>query len=366
MLLELDQEHETKYMETKIGDEKIRSIPILEQIEDLFLQAFACIQEETNQSSTFCCILIIISFSQLTSIIFSEYLGLNVLDTFSWPLYAYSSSLGSFDLIYNFNSEAWYYIISYFFVILLLCHTIFLILVIIYLNKELAWIIGILNPIVYWSLLIPLSKIFFYILICKLETKNYMENLFDCNSILFTITVIIIFISFIILVVLTIVIAIFGNAINPFNIKTPFARFQSNFEIIYCIFRYIFIVISNLQIMAEVRNSILVWNMGFFFIIGTNSDYYSYMVAKVFEICVKSIRWISCVCILNEIVKNYIGYPYEGNSFLIVIGLLVIIKVSFSSDGVKDNFIISNIKQDKIRTELNFNKFIINLISHAK
>eukprot|EP01022_Parablepharisma_sp_SALTPOND_P020685 TRINITY_DN3839_c0_g1_i1.p1 TRINITY_DN3839_c0_g1~~TRINITY_DN3839_c0_g1_i1.p1 ORF type:complete len:1765 (-),score=115.97 TRINITY_DN3839_c0_g1_i1:6161-11455(-) len=376
MSLEIEPEEINKYRETKMGDEKKEDVAFLKRFEVAITKVFDRIQTETEFSRSFCCILLIIAFSQLLSIVFDPALGLHALDSMSWPLTTFATNVGIFGLVLNSGNSNWYYIIAYISCGFLL----FYILILGIISKgdcgeAKGNYVGVtrtatnFTALLYWVLLVPIFKIFLGIFQCDSVTKHLqVDSNLTCWSGMHIVHVTLISLFIVLLVTLSMIISLFGNDTNPYNPRNPFSRFNWDFELMFALYRIALPLVSAFLPSGSLRDSLVVWPFGFLSIKALlwYREYYPYYcqaVGIVFGICTHSAVWVSLVLILNTIVTTYIGYIYEGNTLLILVGILGIIPLVYKIHKAQLYWVVLHNKEASLETEEEFNKYISGLIS---
>ena len=330
MLQELDQEGHHKYRETKMGDEKYEPVPIITQFELFFSKIFTRIELSTNFSPIFCSLMIIIGFIQVFSIVFDESINFSVFDSISWVIRMITLNLGIYEALFTSDNKNWYFIVLYLYDFFIVVYITLLIFVARKKYDEysiLAYVTSICTAIIFWCLFLPMSKM--YLLIFECDSDNHLKAHIKiiCGSRTHIIHMVISLIFFIISTLLTLVITLFGNATNPSNKKIPLSRFDWNFEIVFFLLRLYIVLCSTFISDGVLRRGLIIWvlelyGIGQIMYYRKYCPYYSYTIKFVFGVSAYSLLLISTLTGLSEIFGSYFGHYYEGNTLLIVIGII--------------------------------------------
>jgi len=370
MSLDIIQDNTAKYMETKLGDEKIESIPLCKRFELAISKTFGKILSEINFSTGFCSGYLIISFCQIFSIVLDSSFGFPDLGAFSYPVTAFTFSVGIFEIVLTSNSSNWFYITigifsAYIMILLILFITLFCSKGY---KKFLTKLTGYFGTTLYWVLFIPMSKTFLSVIDCQSSDSLQFNSNISCYSTAHIIWLCVIILPMVLLVILALLFALYCNETNPYFVDNSLSRFDWWFECLYWFYRIVIISMSVAIPKGIVRNSIVIYtifimSLHFSWLYHTSYPYYSKTIAIVFGICCYSVVWISIILVMKEIISEYAKYTYGGDAILIYAGIFLISKVTINAYNNKVYYAILNQSQNLIKTEEDFNIFIRSLIS---
>jgi len=377
MSLLMENEELNSYKETKMGDEKRVDISSnMKKLEEYFMDIFDKILLETSYSEIICCLYMVVSFIQLFSIPFDQTLDFKTDDSLGFIINTVTSNLGIYEIIINSENAIWYYMAAY----ISCAFIIYYIVMLIFAGKanlqakvkEYVSCIRSLSkvtPFLYWILFMPMTRILLAIYRCNNDTDTlFVDSNLKCWSAVHIIHIVLLSIFNITILLVVIMIAIFGNDTNPYNYKNPFRRFDWNFEIFFVISRVVIIVLGTFIPDGILRNSIVVWlllaiSIRFLLFYKEYYPFYSYYMGMIYEICSYSSVMISLILVLNEIVRDYFSFEYEGLTLLIFGGLLGTLRLVYKSHFQQIYSMVLHKHQSDISSEEDFNKYINGLIS---